>query len=235
MSQEKMFALDERVITRKDCFDSLDATRSYDLDIRKSMLIPMERVSMAVGNQVSEGDKVLEVGCSTGLVSLMISSAVQGCEIIGVDDNENRLQVANENAQIASVLNSGAAVEFKCVDNMAKLPFADNSMDIVFSYGKLRTLPDPEVIGVLKEMKRVCKEDGLVYIYDIARDAEEGMIATILQYSGKSGDKFGEEIKAAFTTSEMQAILQKAELTDWTVALDRKNDVNMVITNKELK
>lgn len=228
MNRFKLFALENRVIAKQKCFDNIDTTRDYDIDIRKSMIIPMSNVSKKIAANTKENDKLLEVGCSTGLLSLMLGGIAPSCNIVGIENNDNMLQVADENACLASIVNSSAVVDFKYAQ-MEEIPFPDHSMDIVFSYAKLHTWDDP--VKVLQEMKRVCKEEGLIYICDNARDADEGMISFILQYMSTGQEEFLTELKASYTTSEVQKILEECGMSNWTITQD---GVNMVICNKSL-
>ena len=74
----------------------------------------------------------------------------------------------------------------------------------------------------------MCKPDGHIYIYDIARDSDEGMISFILQYISSGQEDFLRELRASYTVTEITEILEKAGLGDWKVTAD---DVNFSIAN----
>ena len=140
-----------------------------------------------------------------------------------VDDNDNLLQVAEENAALAAIVNSPGMVEFKYAE-LEELPFPDDSFDVVYSYSALHKWNNPE--KVISEIQRVCKDDGKVYLYDIARDSDEGMISFILQYISAGQEDFLRELRASYTTEEVKQILKNTGLDDWNVIAD---DVNLSV------
>lgn len=238
MERQRLFQLEERVAGHQVFLDNINNTRIYDIDIRMSMNIPIERTSKIIASKIKEGDKVLDAGCNTGLVALMAAMAAPACHITGIEDNNNLVTVSGENFCLASMMygamknagktNAGFAnIDFK-YSNIEKLPFSDNSIDVVYSFARMHRWSNP--VKVFKEIKRVCKENGTIYICDTARDANECMVSFILQYTGRGAKEFMEELKASYTTSEAEKMLKESGLGDLDICLD---GVNMVITNKE--
>jgi len=220
----KIFDLKNRVVSEQDYFDTLAICRDYDLNIRTSMIVPMGKVTTKVTDICKDGDIVLDVGTATGLLALRIAGQNKN-EIIGVDDSENLLQVGEENASLAAICNSPGMVEFKYAE-LEELPFDDNSIDVVYSYSAFHKWKNP--IAVLKEIERVCKPDGHIYIYDIARDSDEGMISFILQYISAGQEDFLRELKSSYTVEEVRHILKEAGLETWKV---EAQDVNLAVSN----
>lgn len=223
MKKKKIFQLDSRVKEDMNYFDNIEISRDYDLNIRTSMIVPMGKVTTKVTGMCKEGDLILDIGCATGLLALRIGGQNEDVEITAVDDNDNLLQVAEENAALAAIVNSPGMVEFKYAE-LEELPFPDDSFDVVYSYSALHKWDNPE--KVLQEIKRVCKDDGKVYLYDIARDSDEGMISFILQYISGGQEDFLRELRASYTTEEVQQVLKNAGLDDWKVVAD---DVNLSV------
>jgi len=99
------------------------------------------------------GDRVLDVGCGTGIVARTAARAVgaQG-HVVGIDLNEGMLRVANR---------AGAAlvppVEWRQGDATG-LPFPDAAFDLVTSQQMLQFVPDPE--RAVREMHRVLAPRG---------------------------------------------------------------------------
>lgn len=102
--------------------------------------------------RVRAGDRVLDIGCGTGVVS--ITAARLGAHATGLDLTPELLQRARENARI-----SEAAVEFHEGDAEA-LPFPDSSFDVVLSQFGHIFAPRPEVATA--EMLRVLKPGGTI-------------------------------------------------------------------------
>jgi SAM-dependent methyltransferase len=101
---------------------------------------------------VKAGDRVLDVGCGTGVVA--ITAALRGAKAAGLDLTPALIERARQNAAIA-----GVDVEFVEGDAEA-LPYPDGSFDVVLSQFGHMFAPRPAV--ALREMLRVLKKGGRV-------------------------------------------------------------------------
>jgi hypothetical protein len=77
----------------------------------------------------------------------------------------------------------------------------------------------------------VCKPEGVVILYDIARDADEGMISFILQYTGANHERFMNAVRRSFATAEMRAQLESLEFNDWSIACE---GINLIVSSKPI-
>jgi len=102
--------------------------------------------------KVKTGDRALDVGCGTGVVS--ITAARMGAKVTGLDLTPELLQRARENARISEV-----QVDFHEGD-AESLPFDDTSFDVVLSQFGHIFAPQPEV--AVAEMLRVLKPEGTI-------------------------------------------------------------------------
>jgi ubiquinone/menaquinone biosynthesis C-methylase UbiE len=102
------------------------------------------------------GERMLDVACGTGLVSLRLASAVgeQGC-IIGTDISERMVEAASTVAAARDIRN----VQFFRHDAEAA-PFPDASFDAAVCALGLMYVPDP--VRALREMRRMLRTDGRV-------------------------------------------------------------------------
>jgi ubiquinone/menaquinone biosynthesis C-methylase UbiE len=99
--------------------------------------------------------KILDVACGTGL---NFPTFPETGEITAVDLSPRMLEMAQQRAA-ALHLN----LQVKIMDAQ-RLEFADESFDTVTSTLSTCTFPDP--IQALREMKRVCREDGQVLLLE---------------------------------------------------------------------
>ena len=101
---------------------------------------------------IKAGDRVLDVACGTGVVS--VTSARAGARVSGLDLTPELLAVARDNARIA-----GVSIEFHEGD-VEKLPFPDAGFDVVVSQFGHMFAPRPDV--AIGEMLRVLKKGGTI-------------------------------------------------------------------------
>ncbi|MEM8889180.1 MAG: methyltransferase domain-containing protein [Bacteroidota bacterium] len=99
--------------------------------------------------------KVLDLACGLGETSRMHKGLFPHAEVVGVDMDEKLLDYAKELGE--------EGIQFKQGDATG-LPFPDDHFDLVFTRFLLIHVPDP--VAVLKEMKRVCKQGGILLIQE---------------------------------------------------------------------
>jgi SAM-dependent methyltransferase len=102
--------------------------------------------------QVAKGQRVLDVGCGTGVVA--VTAARRGAKVSGLDLTPALLERARQSASVASV-----DIDFVEGDAEA-LPYPDASFDVVLSQFGHIFAPRPAV--ALQEMLRVLKAGGRI-------------------------------------------------------------------------
>jgi SAM-dependent methyltransferase len=107
---------------------------------------------LVVFAHIKAGQRVLDVGCGTGVVAL--AAARTGAHVSGLDLTPELLVRARENAAIA-----GAEIDWHEGDAEA-LPFADGEFDVVVSQFGHMFAPRPDV--ATREMLRVLKPGGTI-------------------------------------------------------------------------
>ena len=101
---------------------------------------------------VHRGDRLLDVGCGTGVVAL--TAAQTGAKVSGSDLTPELIMRAKENAHISNL-----NIDFQVAD-VEDLPYKDNEFDFVLSQFGHMFAPRPEV--AVKEMLRVLKPGGTI-------------------------------------------------------------------------
>ena len=110
---------------------------------------------------VRPGDRVLDVGCGTGVVTRDLAQRVghQG-QVVGIDPSTRLIQEALRPREEKGVK---GRIEFRCADGAA-LPFPDGSFDLVVASAVFGHVPNG--MEVLKEMVRVARPGGTVVAFD---------------------------------------------------------------------
>ena len=101
---------------------------------------------------IQKGDKVLDVGCGTGVVA--ITAAQCGARVCGSDLTPELIDRAIQNSQI-----SGFDIDFK-ISDVEDLPYEDDSFDYVLSQFGHMFAPRHDI--ALSEMLRVLKPRGVI-------------------------------------------------------------------------
>jgi demethylmenaquinone methyltransferase/2-methoxy-6-polyprenyl-1,4-benzoquinol methylase len=111
------------------------------------------------------GERALDVCCGTGDIALALARA--GLHVVGLDFSEAMLGVARKRLDAGNLARGNvASVQFIKGDAL-RLPFPDESFDIVtIGYG-LRNLADFE--GGLREMHRVLRPGGRLVVLDFGK------------------------------------------------------------------
>jgi len=107
--------------------------------------------------------RVLDVGCGPGTITADLAALVPGGDVTGIDAAADVLGPARQEAEGRGLAN----VSFGTGD-VYHLDFADGTFDVVHAHQVLQHLTDP--VAALREMRRVCRPDGLV----AARDGDYG-------------------------------------------------------------
>ena len=110
----------------------------------------------------SKDKKVLEVACNMCTTAIGLAKQY-GCRIEGVDLDENALEKAKANIA-ANNLQDKIHVQRA---NAMKLPFEDNTFDIVINEAMLTMLPVEAKMKAVAEYFRVLKPNGFLLTHDV--------------------------------------------------------------------
>ena len=110
---------------------------------------------------IRPGERVLDVGCGTGSLSILSRIAVgENGEAAGIDIAANMIAAARHKAQRA-----GLNIDFR-VASVDNLPYPDGSFDVVTSTIMFHHLPIQIKERGLREIHRVLKTDGCFFLCD---------------------------------------------------------------------
>ncbi len=105
------------------------------------------------------GQRLLDLGCGPGTISVDLARRVAPGPVVGVDRAEPPLREARATAAAAAVDNVTFAV-----GDAYQLDFPAGSFDVVHAHQVLQHLSDP--VAALVEMRRVCAPGGWIAVRD---------------------------------------------------------------------
>lgn len=148
-----------------------------------------------------QGKKVLEIGAGTGRDSFQLVR--KGAQVVQLDYSEGSLRILKRLAEESSI-----PVLILGGDGF-RLPFREESFDIVFHQGLLEHFRKPEATRLLKENIRVLKKGGLLLVdvpqrYHIYTVAKHLLIALGKWFAGW---------ERSFSVGELRGVVSSLGLT----------------------
>ncbi len=138
---------------------------AYDKEMIQNLPDDAVESYCGVGNPftlgpIQEGETVLDIGCGTG-VDTLIAAIMVGPEgkVVGIDMVPEMLERAMKN--LNETILSNVTFQPASAEN---LPFPDESFDVVISNGVFNLIPDK--VKALSEVLRVLKRSGRLMIAD---------------------------------------------------------------------
>ena len=174
--------------------------------------------------------QVFDAGTGTALIPLELMSRQALLNVTASDFAEQMLNIGRKNVQAAGLADSIRLVHSDCKN----LPDADSSYDIVMSNSIIHHIPEP--IRVLRELWRILKPDGFLFVRDLMRPDDETRLEWIVTtYAGTANphqqQMFRESLHAALTVAEVRDLLELAGIPvnsvtatsdrHWTIAAAR--------------
>lgn len=128
----------------------------YNATVAKVLRKPETKIAIDVVAQMGNGT-ILDLGSGTGYLAIEIARRSPGLQVYGIDLSKQMVKIARRHAQ-------GVDNARFVFGNAAKLPFKDNSIDLVISTGASHHWKTPRM--VFDECYRVLKTGKEAWIYD---------------------------------------------------------------------
>ena len=155
-------------------------------------LLGISRIHRPLVDQagIRPGQRVLEIGCGTGNLALLVGQLHPGAEVVGLDPDPKALARARRKAERRSL-----PVRFD-LGFAQELPYADASFDRVLSALMFHHLGPDEKERALCEVRRVLEPGGSLHLVDLggAKEHADGVMARLSHRNRMLRDNFGDRI-----------------------------------------
>jgi ubiquinone/menaquinone biosynthesis C-methylase UbiE len=189
-----------------EVMDSLEEAVDYDsMDHSEVNRSFADEFLAALGKrglpQVGTSLEVLDVGTGTARIPIEICQRSRDIRITAADLAGHMLQLAQRN-----VIEAGLSAQIKLDQVDAKgLPYPKAHFDAVISNSIVHHIPEP--LNVLREMTRVLRPGGLLFVRDLMRlPSDEKITAILAKYAAGTNDHhrelFERSLHAALTVAE---------------------------------
>jgi ubiquinone/menaquinone biosynthesis C-methylase UbiE len=135
-------------------------TPIYDWLIRLTMPEMKVKNQLIQQAELHAGEKILDFGCGTATLTLLIEDQYPDCSVIGLDTDPQIMAMA-----IKKISQKKSAITLLIYEGK-NLPFADHTFDKVLSSWVFHHLTTSQKIEAFKEINRVLKPKGELHIAD---------------------------------------------------------------------
>jgi ubiquinone/menaquinone biosynthesis C-methylase UbiE len=112
---------------------------------------------------IQPGQRVLDLGCGTGTLTIMIKQSIPEAGVAGLDGDPRVLDIARSKAD-------KAGLDIKLDQGMAyQLPYPDQSFDRVLSSFVFHHLESDDKRKTMKEVYRILRPGGEFYLLDLGK------------------------------------------------------------------
>ena len=216
-------------ILEVEVMDTADEARDYDaMDHRAvNTRFAEDFQRLATTHSFPDDGRILDIGTGTALIPIEMAARLPRAKFTAIDLAEEMLKLGRRNVERAQLMDR---IELKRID-AKDLAGSDGAFDAVVSNSIVHHIPDP--MAVFREMRRVVKPGGLIFVRDLLRPESEAELSRLVDlYTAGANDRqrglFADSLHAALTLEEVEDLLLAIDLPregvrqtsdrHWTVA-----------------
>ncbi|MBO0349900.1 class I SAM-dependent methyltransferase [Phormidium pseudopriestleyi FRX01] len=195
-------------VLEPEVMDTWEDATAYDAMDFVEVNTAFAETAIALG---PESAVVLDAGTGTARIPILIVQRRPQWHIRAIDLSHNMLKVGRENVQSARVQDQ---IQLEYID-AKQMPYGDSTFDIVISNSIIHHLPDP--MPFFRELKRVLKPNGGIFLRDLMRPSDIETVDKILarigpEYNDYQTQLFRDSLIAAFTLEDVENMIEMAGL-----------------------
>jgi ubiquinone/menaquinone biosynthesis C-methylase UbiE len=138
------------------------APRRYDKGIRILTFGKLGNAYDRLASHIEKGDKVIDLGCGTG--ELTLRAAQKGATVKGIDVNSQMLEIAQNRARDMHLTKNAQFCEIGVAELGAE---QSETYDVVMSGLCFSELTEDELIYAIRQAARILKPGGLLLMVDL--------------------------------------------------------------------
>ena len=179
----------------------------------KRWLIPFVDEALTV-SKIKKGE-ILDIGCGPGLLAKEFASRSAKFFVKGIDTSPEAIKMAKKHCK--SLRNTDFVV-----GDASSLPFPESSFNLVVCKDSLHHFGD--IKKALKEMKRVLKPNGILYIQDMRRDLPFYLLKRSMPPDTTLKKLQFYSTRAAYTKDEIAKILKNSGISRFQIKTRKLTD-----------
>jgi ubiquinone/menaquinone biosynthesis C-methylase UbiE len=159
---------------------------------------------------IQPGQRVLDLGCGTGTLVVMLKGSIPEAQVTGLDADEQVLAIARLKAERSNVdiqLDHGLAYE---------LPYPDGFFDLVLSSFMIHHLTSSDKLRAFQEVRRVLRRDGWFHMLDFGRpvDLLTRAQALVFRMFEQTADNFNGRLPAMLSEAGFDSVSETVRVTN---------------------
>lgn len=201
-------------VPEPEVMDTVEEAVDYDSmqhgTVNRQFVDDLQKFCASVSRRDALSGRILDLGTGTAQIPVRLFESLPGCGgICACDLSMEMLKLAERN--IASARAQSRITAHYC--DAKNLPFGNRSFDVVMSNSIVHHIPDP--LTVFREMRRVIRTDGIVFVRDLLRpDSLDTLDHLVETYAGGENphqrQMFRDSLHAALTIAEVQTLLSES-------------------------
>ncbi|MBI3998708.1 MAG: methyltransferase domain-containing protein [Armatimonadetes bacterium] len=156
--------------------------------------------------RIQPGHRVLDLGCGTATLAILIKKAHPDAEVVGLDGDPKVLEIARAKitrARLAVALDRGMAFD---------LPYRDGSFDRVFASLLFHHLTREDKQRTAREVFRILRPGGELHVADLGPPdgALMALISLVMRRLEEAGDTIGGLLPGMFRDAGLDEVVEPA-------------------------
>ena len=153
-----------------------------------------------------QGGEVLDVGTGTALIPIELCQRDLECRVMAIDMATHMLDLGRYNIEAAGLIEQ---IQLARVD-AKKMPYEDQYFDAVVSNSIIHHIPEP--MECIKEIVRVAKIGGNIFVRDLMRPADDATVNQLVEtHAADDNDHqrkmFDDSLRAALSLEEIKQMV----------------------------